>query len=102
MTNATLFADTYSFEPLAGLVGANGRSLWASYLAGFDPANPDDGEFAVSISVTNNVPYLEWKPNLGSRTYTIYGTETLSSPNWQPVDDLADTNAKFFKVKVSR
>lgn len=102
MTNATLFADTYSFEPLAGLVGANGRSLWASYLAGFDPTDPDDGEFTVGISMTNNVPYLEWKPNLGSRTYTIYGTESLSSPNWQPVEDLADTNAKFFKVKVSR
>ena len=101
-TNATLFADTYSFEPLARLVGANGRSLWASYIAGFDPADEDDSQLVVSISVTNNVPYLSWKPDLGTaRKYTIFGTESLSSPNWQPVDDLAATAAKFFRVSVS-
>lgn len=101
-TNSTLFTDTYSFEPMARLVGANGRSLWSSYVAGFDPSSPDDGEFVVSISITNSVPCIEWTPDLGEkRKYTIYGTETLSPANWQPVDDLASTAAKFFKVTVT-
>lgn len=102
-TNATLFADTFAFEPLARLVGANGRSLWTNWLTGFDPSDSEDREFVVSISVSNNVPCLSWKPDLGTsaRRYTVYGTETLSPQNWQPVEDLADTAAKFFKVTVS-
>lgn len=102
-TNATLFADTFAFEPLARLVGANGHSLWTNWLTGFDPADAEDREFVVSISVTNNVPCLSWKPDLGTsaRRYTVYGTESLAPLNWQPVEDLADTSAKFFKVTVS-
>jgi hypothetical protein len=101
-TNSTLFTDTYSFEPMAQLVGANGRSLWASYIAGFNPTNEEDNQFVVSISVTNDMPYLSWTPNLGSaREYVIFGTESLASPNWQPVDDLSTTAAKFFRVSIS-
>ena len=101
-TNSTLFTDTYSFEPMARLVGANGRSLWTSYVAGFDPSSPTGSEFVVSISITNNIPCIKWTPDLGEkRTYTIYGAESLSPLNWQPVDDLATTAAKFFRVSVS-
>jgi C1A family cysteine protease len=103
-TNATLFAETgETFGAFAGLVGANGRTLWTSWLAGFDPADAADGEFEVEISVTNGKPSLVWRPDLGSsaRTYTIYGTESLSPQNWQPVSDLATTSAKFFKVSIS-
>jgi len=101
-TNSTLFTDTYSFEPMARLVGANGHSLWTSYVAGFDPSSPTGGEFVVSISMTNNIPCIKWTPDLGERrAYTIYGTETLVPTDWQPVDDLAATAAKFFKVSVA-
>lgn len=104
-TNATLYAETAgTFGAFAGLVGANGRSLYASWLVGFDPANAEDGEIEVSISMTNNIPYLSWKPDLGqaSRKYTVYGTETLSPQNWQPVEDMKTTSAKYFKVSISQ
>ena len=93
-----------TFGAFAGLVGANGRSLYASWLAGFDPANAEDGELEIYISVTNNIPYISWKPDLGqtSRKYTVYGTESLSALNWQPVEDMKSTSAKFFKVAISQ
>ena len=74
------------------------------WLAGFDPANAEDGEIEVSISVTNNIPYIDWKPNLGqsTRKYVVYGTETLSPQNWQPVEDMKTTSAKYFKVSISQ
>jgi len=77
--------------------------------AGHSPPAPSSrlnplagGALEVYISVTNNVPYLSWKPDLGpaSRKYTVYGTETLSPPNWQPVEDMGSTSARFFKVTI--
>lgn len=103
-TNAALYAETgATFGAFAGLVGANGRTLWTSYVAGFDPASPDDGELKLYIAVTNNIPYLSWKPNLGTsaRSYTIYGAESLAPLVWEPVDDTATTRFKYFKVSVS-
>ncbi len=104
-TNAMLYAEMAgTFGAFAGLVGANGCSLYTSWLVGFDPANAEDGELEVSISVTNNIPYIDWKPNLGqlSRKYVVYGTETLSPQNWQPVEDMKTTSAKYFKVSISQ
>ena len=103
-TNETLYAETAgTFGAFAGLVGANGRSLYASWLAGFDPADPDDGELKVAISVMNGIPHLTWTPDLGSfaRTYTILGSETISSPAWEEVANLEKTKAKYFKVTIS-
>ena len=103
-TNETLYAETAgTFGAFAGLVGANGRSLYASWLAGFDPADPNDGELKVAISVMNGVPHLTWTPDLGSsaRTYTILGSETISSPAWEEVTNLEKTKAKYFKVTIS-
>jgi len=102
-TNATLYAETAeTFGAIAGLVGANGRSLYASCLAGFDPANAEDGELEVYISVTNNIPYLSWKPDLGStsRKYTVFGTESLCPLNWQIVTPENKSDMKFFRVTV--
>ena len=103
-TNATLYAETgETFGAFANIVGANGRTLWSSWLAGFDPANKDDDKLIVDISVTNNVPYLSWTPNLGTdRSYRIWGSETLAEENWKEVDDLKTTEAKFFKVTVGQ
>ena len=103
-TNATLYAETgETFGAFANLVGANGRTLWSSWLAGFDPLDKDDNQLIVDISVTNNVPYLSWTPNLGTdRSYRVWGTETLSEENWKEVGDLKTTDAKFFKVTVDQ
>lgn len=103
-TNATLYAETAgTFGAFAGLVGANGCSLYSSWLAGFNPANPEDGKLKLSIAVTNSTPYLTWTPNLGpsARTYTIFGSEDISSPVWEEVTDLEMTTAKYFKISIS-
>ena len=104
-TNATLFADTAeTFGASVGLVGANGRSLWASWLAGFDPSDPDDADLVVSIAVSNDVPHLGWTPDLGARRrYTVWGIDALDSPDgWRAVDPAAPSaaGARFFRVSV--
>ena len=103
-TNAELYAETAeTFGAFANIVGANGRTLWSSWLAGFDPADKDDNKLVVDISVTNNVPYLSWTPNLGAdRSYRILGRETLDEDDWEEVGDLKTTSAKFFKVTVDQ
>ena len=107
VTNATLYAETSeTFGAFAGLVGANGRSLWTSWLAGFDPSVEGSAEFTVSIDVSGGVPSLTWSPDLGAaRTYTVWGRETLGTADqWEPVniDDIGTSQFKFFKVTVGQ
>lgn len=102
-----LFRETgETFGASLGLVGANGRTFWTSWLAGFDPSSPDNAEFTMSITVSNNVPYLSWKPDLGDeRAYTVWGRETLApSESWAPVDasNPGASGARFFKVSVGQ
>lgn len=103
-TNALAYAQHgETFGAFANIVGANGRTLWTSWLTGLDPANPDD-DFTLSIAVTNGVPSLSWHPDLGEgRNYTIWGRCDLSPDGgWSvvPKDDLATTTNRFFKVSV--
>ena len=104
-TNALAYAQHgETFGAFAHIVGANGRTLWANWLAGLDPADPED-DFLVSIAVTNGVPSLSWKPDLGaSRNYTIFGRYALSPESgWEVVqaNKLATTTNRFFKVSLS-
>ena len=104
-TNALAYAQHgETFGAFAHIVGANGRTLWANWLAGLDPADPED-DFRVSIAVTNGVPSLSWKPDLGaSRNYTIFGRYALSPESgWEVVqkNKLATTTNRFFKVSLS-
>ena len=105
-TCPALYGETFSFDALSALAGANGRSLWASWLAGFDPGNPGDAAFTVSISITNGVPCIGWDPDLGNRrTYTIWGCDALGPGDaWRPVDpaDPGASGAHFFKVSVGQ
>ena len=106
-TNAAAYAQhSETFGAYVNIVGANGRTLWASWLAGFDPANPDCGELEVSIAVTNGVPFLSWTPDLGvARTYTIWGHRDLSPTNgWETLlkDSLGASPNHFFKISVSQ
>ena len=103
-TNALAYAQHgEAFGAFANIVGANGRTLWTNWLAGLDPADPED-DFRVPIAVTNGTPSLSWTPDLGAeRTYTILGCADLSAPNgWEPVDksELPTTTNRFFKVTV--
>ena len=103
-TNALAYAQHgETFGAFANIVGANGRTIWANWLAGLDPANPED-DFMVFIAVTNGVPSLSWKPDLGNaRTYTIRGCYALSPDSWEDVsaNNLATTTNRFFKVSLS-
>jgi len=67
---------------------------------GTDPTKQDDFLLTV-ISLTNNVPYVSWIPNLNTngevRVYTVMGKTNLTDAAWT-----CPTNAahRFFKVKV--
>jgi hypothetical protein len=103
-TNALAYAQHgETFGAFAHIVGANGRTLWGNWLAGLDPANPDD-DLTLSIAVTNGAPSLSWTPDLGTaRTYTIWGCRDLPpAGGWSvvPKADLATTTNRFFKVTV--
>ena len=104
-TNSVLYAETgRTFGASAGMLGANGRTLWASWLTGLDPDDPDATDLQLSIAVTNSVPYLSWTPNLDARrSYTVYGTTALGPDGvWEAVGDLATTTNRFFKVAVGQ
>jgi len=105
-TNALAYAQHgETFGAFANIVGANGRTLWTNWLAGLDPANAED-DFLVSIAVTNGVPSISWRPDLGNaRNYTIWGRYDLSAQSeWGIVttNELATTTNRFFKVSLSR
>ena len=99
-----LYSETFSVDALSALGGANGRSLWASWLAGFVPSDPSPAELTVAISFTNGAPCVEWSPDLGdSRAYTLWGLDAFGGGDvWRPVDpaDPSATGARFFKVTV--
>lgn len=104
--NPALYAQcSGTIGAFANIVGANSHSLWYSWLTGLDPADEDAPGFTLEIAVTNNIPCLNWSPNLGAgRTYTIYGKTSLAADaDWQPIEKsaLPETDARFFKVEVA-
>lgn len=69
------------------------------YVAGTDPAKPDDF-LKATIEIAADGTVTVWvEPDLGdSRVYTVFGKETLDPGEvWKP----ADENSRFFKVGVS-
>ena len=99
------FNETYGFGPLAKLVGANGRSLWASWILGLDPANADVRDITLSIDISSGVPRVSWDPVLSGRTYTLSGCDYLSPDAlWYPVptNELDTTSARFFRLSVGQ
>ena len=100
---AKRFNETYGFEPLAKLVGANGRSLWANWILGLDPANADVRDIMLSIDLSSGVPRVFWNPVLSGRTYTLYGCDCLSpDASWYavPTNELDTTSARFFRLSI--
>ena len=100
---ARYFNETYGFEPLAKLVGANGRSLWASWLIGLDPSDADARDIALSIDLSGGSPRISWAPDIPGRIYTLYGCGELSSAaSWHvvPTNELDTTSARFFRLSI--
>ena len=100
---ATCFNGTYGFDSLAKLVGANGRTLWASWLLGLDPADAEVRDIALAIDVSGGVPRISWDPALPDRAYTLYGCDALSSAaSWYvvPTNELDTTSARFFRLSI--
>ena len=100
---ATCFNGTYGFDSLAKLVGANGRTLWASWLLGLDPADAEVRDIALAIDVSGGVPRVFWDPALPGRMYTLYGCDSLSSAaSWYvvPTNELDTTSARFFRLSI--
>jgi len=93
--------DEYeAYETAAKAKASNGREVWECYVAGLDPTNAAS-EFTAAISMTNDVPYITWSPNLNTngvvRKYTILGKESLTdTADWAPTN----STHRFFKVKV--
>ena len=102
---AKYFNETYGFEPLAKIVGANGRSLWANWLLGLDPANAGVRDIALSIDLSAGVPRVSWEPALPDRAYTLYGRDDLSPvATWYvvPTNELDTTSARFFRLSIDQ
>ena len=85
-----------------GKVDASGNPMyvWQDYVAGTDPTDMDS-RFTAAISVSNDVPYITWSPNLNTngavRNYTILGKTNLTDAvEWAPTNSAH----RFFKVKV--
>ena len=92
-----------------GKTWPNGEQVkvWQDYWAGTDPNDPND-LFQADIAVSNNVPYISWRPDLRvtgdpPRVYQVLCAPTPSAQEWVewpgPGDSGASTN-RFFKVKL--
>ena len=103
-------ADAAVLETLAESDSPNGKPMkvWQEYWAGTNPNDPDD-LFRADITVSNDVPYISWQPDLRtndpSRVYQVLcaPTPSASAQEWVewlgPGDSGASTN-RFFKVKL--
>ena len=95
-----------TFGAAAGMIGANGRSLWTSWLTGLAWSNPESSAFKASIDMVDGRPRIHWNPDLGgNRTYTVYGRTSLGDETGWVVVNPADPGAggaKFFKVSVGK
>ncbi len=85
-----------------GKTDADGNPMyvWQDYVAGTDPTDMDS-RFTATISMSNDVPYITWSPNLNTngieRIYTVLGKTNLTDmANWAPTNSAH----RFFKVKV--
>ncbi|MCL1856425.1 MAG: hypothetical protein FWF84_02120, partial [Kiritimatiellaeota bacterium] len=100
-------ADDEAYEALAKTRGANGVTLWESYVAGLIPTNATS-RFLITNLVMNGttIPALDWTPNSETvpepwtgtvRVYDIEGKTNLTDDAWVPTD----SGTRFFRVKVS-
>ncbi len=92
------------YEAAAHATGANGVALWASYVAGLDPADAAS-RFTAKIALgADGIPVVTWSPDLRTaeppRAYTVYGKPDLGAAAWTPVTDANRAAMRFFRVEV--
>ena len=97
-------AASSTYETLAASTGANGYSVWESYVAGLDPTDATS-KFKAIITFENGEPVITYEPELSAaeaalRTYTTLGKPSLNATTWTPVTEVNKSSMKFFKVKV--
>ncbi|MBR6733506.1 MAG: InlB B-repeat-containing protein [Kiritimatiellae bacterium] len=90
-----------SLQPVMVEVGDNGIPLWESWVAGFDPLNPDS-QLLADIRIVGDDVKVSWMPDLSNaepkRHYTVMGKTNLTDTAWViPVNEAH----RFFKVKVT-
>lgn len=67
----------YNYGDVLDTLGNNGYTVLDSYVAGLTPTN-SDSRFIADIHMINDATFIQWKPNLDSRIYTIYGKTNLT------------------------
>ena len=92
------------YETAGHAKGANGATLWESYVAGLDPEDATSKFTAKIEMLPNGTVKITWSPDLSTaevpRTYTTLGKATLLDKDWVPVTDANKSQMHFFKVKV--
>ena len=81
--------------------GDNGVPLWESWVAGFDPWDPDS-QLTAEIEMVDGEPVVSWTPDMSAaepkRHYTVMGKTNLTDAAWIiPVNEAH----RFFKVRVT-
>jgi hypothetical protein len=92
------------YEAAGNAKGANGVSLWESYVAGLDPEDAMS-KFTARIEMgADGKVIITWTPDLSKaekpRLYTILGKAKLTDKDWTPVTDANLPQMRFFRVKV--
>ena len=92
------------YEKAGHAKGANGVSLWESYVAGLDPVDATS-KFVARIEMgADGKAIITWTPDLSKaekpRKYTTLGKEKFGDDAWSPVTDANKAKIRFFKVTV--
>ena len=92
------------YEKAGNAQGANGVSLWESYVAGLDPEDATSRFMAKIEMGADGKAVVTWTPDLSKdekpRKYTTLGKEKLGDDAWSPVTDANKAKMRFFKVTM--
>ena len=94
-------ATPASLQAVLKQTGDNGVPLWESWVAGFDPWDPDS-QLTAEIEMVDGEPVVSWTPDMSAaepkRHYTVMGKTNLTDAAWIiPVNEAH----RFFKVQVT-
>ena len=89
------------YEARANATAANGRPVWACYVAGEDPTDAKS-QLQVNIKIVDGKPVISWTPDMSAaepkRHYTLMGKTNLNDAAWViPMNDAH----RFYKVQVT-
>ena len=77
-----------------------------TYMAGTDPTDATS-RFTASVALEDGKPVVSWSPALngegvreGTRTYRVWGKESLTDAAWREVAPSGEAGYRFFRVTV--